>query len=60
MPAYHTSSHSGLMAVDPVEANAFRVVVAEDFEGVAFKHWYSLITRTKQPLLTNHSRYQEE
>jgi hypothetical protein len=22
------------MAVDPVEANAFRVVVAEDFEGV--------------------------
>jgi len=34
MPAYHTSSHSGLMAVDPVEANVFRVVVAEDFEGV--------------------------
>jgi hypothetical protein len=34
MPAYHTSSHSGLMVVDPVEANAFRVVVAEDFEGV--------------------------
>jgi hypothetical protein len=23
------------MAVDPVEANAFRVVVAEDFESVA-------------------------
>jgi hypothetical protein len=34
MPAYHTSSHSDLMAVDPVEANAFRVVLAEDFEGV--------------------------
>jgi len=34
MPAYHTSSYSGLMAVDPVETNAFRVVVAENFEGV--------------------------
>jgi hypothetical protein len=32
----------------------------QDFGRVAAEDWYSLITRTKRPLLTNHSRYREE